>query len=139
MTRRPSAPRRLFCALTALVTVWCVSCSAFEPLIAGLIGISPGMVCGSELMQMTSSAEPSVAEANAPGSQPSQATISDGQQSRDGFACICQSCTVTAPAQTAVALSASPSYRTPSFVTPSLAEITRQPLVPPPQLGTVRA
>jgi hypothetical protein len=46
---------------------------------------------------------------------------------------------VTAPTQATVALSAQPIYPTPVFVTPSLAEITREPLVPPPQLGTLRA
>lgn len=139
MNRRLSASRRLISALTALVTVWCMSCATFEPLMAGLVGASRSMACGSDVTPLTSSAELTIADANALDIQRSQSIISEGQQETDGFACACQSCTVTAPAQASVALSASPISPTPVFLMLSLAEITRAPLVPPPQLRTGRA
>jgi len=47
---RPSRLTRTLRSLTALVTVWCLGCGAFDPLIASLFpgADGPMMVCASE-------------------------------------------------------------------------------------------
>ena len=132
MRRQPSLVTRLFRALTALVTVWCLGCSGFEPLVSGLLGANVGgMTCGGE-----SSAPRSLPSAGGAGvaTQASIGGPADAHGDR-GYDCGCQSCHA-AEAQ----LAAMP-QRAGVAVPPAPAaverhlSIEREPLVPPPQLA----
>src|SRR5437868_1051407 len=45
MRRRPSILLRSSRALIGLVTLWCLGCSSYEPLLDSLLGSAGGMVC----------------------------------------------------------------------------------------------
>ncbi|MGQ0649237.1 MAG: hypothetical protein ACT4P7_16925, partial [Gemmatimonadaceae bacterium] len=89
-------------ALTALITVWCLGCTAFEPVIEAFGGdrAGVGMVCASEI----SAAAGCVATRDG-GSVPATVSVSNDEGGR-GFACGCQGC--FAPAAVAGALAAVP-------------------------------
>ena len=122
--RRRSPVTRALVSLTALVTVWCLGCSAFDPLIARLIsGDRPMMVCASEApasVQSTASENPSV-------SAPADRDASDGAT------CGCASCTAPAPTGFAVAGPAQALPQQPTTDAGSPTSVVRTPLVPPPQ------
>ena len=124
-TRHTHAAR----ALTAVITVWCLGCRAFDPLIAALVP-GPGgekMVCAADAR-----AGSIVATARVADSSPSVSEITD-QNTQTGDSCGCDSC--YAPAATAVALvlpaPAIPHQPSADPVAPP--SVDRPPLVPPPQ------
>ena len=112
----------------ALVTVWCLGCGAFEPLVAGLTRTeSIGMNCGSE----------EIAGSAATGSVPSEhaLTVKALEQRESGnYSCGCDSCYSTSPVTISIALA---SLSAPEAIpaTPAFPEsVSRAPLHPPPQL-----
>jgi hypothetical protein len=121
--RRTSRLTRLLRSLTALVTVWCLGCSAFDPLIAGLFpGDHPTMVCASEGPSTINAAAQEGGSISAPAT---------GQS--DGAGCGCGFCTAPAPTDVASGTRARELPQQPganAIVPPSVA---RTPLLPPPQ------
>jgi cytochrome c553 len=127
--RRPSTLLRTIRALTAIVTVWCVGCSGFDPLLDAVLGAGASvMTCGANGGAM--SGEASSPSANVEGAQ---ATVSAVTAAHHGFDCGCGSCHAAAPAQLSfdgipqLAPTLSP------FRIGKLASVVRAPLLPPPQ------
>ena len=56
MRRPPTASSALVRLFTGLITVWCLGCSGFDPLLDSLVGSSSDMICGSA-MTMSQSAD----------------------------------------------------------------------------------
>jgi hypothetical protein len=126
---RRSHPARVLRSLTALATVWCLGCNAFDPLISSLFPAAAGsmMVCASE------AAAASAALHEGDGQAASVSEITD--QGDRGTSCDCGSCYAPAPAAFA---SAQPPIAVPQqpALEPGLApSFERTPLVPPPQAG----
>jgi len=119
--------------LTSLVTVWCLECSAFEPLLAALLGARSGvMACGSMQADSAPSGEAGVAEAGADGAAIQH--LSGPAHQHDGFDCGCGgSC--HAPNATASAVASvrvlPPTIAAIDAIQPVSAD--RAPLLPPPE------
>lgn len=139
-TRHPAT--RVLAALTAFVTVWCLGCSAFDPLVERLLGSGSGMLCASEggasmsgmLGEPRTAAVPAAGSADAQAHEPS-AVRAAHDHGVGGVSCGCQSCTATSPA-TLVALA--PALETPhahEWRVTSLLDFARAPLVPPPEIA----
>jgi hypothetical protein len=114
-------------ALTALITVWCLGCSAYEPLLDSLLasGASTGMSCGSEMGTKNDLASTG------------QNTVLSSPAAQAGYACGCGSCQSETPQSWSVATSAT---RIPSTIEAVVVEptsITRAPVAPPPELRTL--
>src|SRR4051794_11193270 len=94
--RHPSRSIRLLRGFTALVTVWCLGCSAFDPLIASLFhGGGPRMMRAGEGSATVQSATQDYASV---GNLATERHVSDGTD------CGCGSC--NAPAPTGVVIAA---------------------------------
>jgi hypothetical protein len=125
--RRPSRLVRFLLGLTALATVWCLGCSAFDPLLAVLFpAAGPTMVCASEGSASNTMTQP-VADGGS-------AVVAPASHDGGGAAsCGCESCHAPVPTQLAVVVP------TPSLPHHPMGEpgippsIDRTPLVPPPQ------
>src|SRR5690242_15937945 len=91
--RPPSRTARLLRLLTAFVTVWCLGCSAFDPIVERLSGVASasGMSCGDEMTP-----------APAPHGTRSVAASADGAHRAAGYDCGCQSCHAVAVLRVAV-------------------------------------
>jgi hypothetical protein len=132
---------RLVGALTALVTVWCLGCSAFEPLIEHALGRGAGMVCASEASVGMSQAATSAAarrvavvSSGADANDRALSTVAAAQDRvADGYSCGCQSCHSASPSAYAVLPPAMAAPQAHVTEPTSLLGIERQPLVPPPQ------
>ena len=134
----PSFVTRALRALTALITVWCLGCSSFEPLLAGLLGSAgPGMVCASE-GGSESAKSPGTDVAGDRGSAASIGTSEEGASLR-GFACDCQGCYAPSPVLPTVALDPLPAPSQPLTEPATPSSVEREPLVPPPQPALARA
>src|SRR2546430_12741379 len=125
---RPTTPLVLAArAWTALVTVGCLGCSAFDPVLDSLFGSSraSGMACASE-MNAT------------PGNQ-SEASASSVSEaaSHVGHSCDCGSCYSATPHSMtfAVAMATVPGPQ-PHEVA-QLLSVTRAPVAPPPESQTL--
>jgi hypothetical protein len=122
--KRPTLAILACRALTAVLTVWCLGCSAYDPLIDALTGAgrSP-MSCGSEM--------------GAPAATGTAAIAASAAASTQGFNCGCVSCTGASPQTLAFALteSASPTAELPAIAL--WTSITRAPVAPPPELRTL--
>jgi hypothetical protein len=111
-------------ALVGLVTVWCLGCSAFEPLLSQLFGRpdAVGMECG-----------PGASQAPADGVGQPAVGAPERPEGAAAFSCGCQSCQVPSPT---LAMLAPHEVPTP-FVEPvqltAPQSVEREPLVPPPQ------
>ena len=145
MLRPPSTLTRALRALVALVTVWCLGCSAFEPLLDHLAGVSAGvgMVCASDggaserLDVSPSSAESSGGAAAAALSSPSVTSIAaptDAPAGQHAYECGCLSCHAVQLALAGVA-PARPAHleRLQALEPGTPSSVSREPLVPPPQ------
>ncbi len=124
MSLRPSLITALTRAIAGLVTVFCLGCSSYEPLIQSLLGQTSGMTCGSEMGMTTASAD-----------QPSStgAALSAPGASHRNLDCGCSSCTGASPLSFVLAL---PAARQPEAYSPMVEEpssVTRAPIAPPPQ------
>ena len=125
--RPPSLPTRLTRALVALITVWCLGCSGYEPLLDSLLGNADGGMSCAEMVQSADQSESAMS---------SQVAAVTAQH--DSFDCGCgQSCHASSP------LIGAP--RTIRDVVPMVASlevstppsVTRAPLLPPPERGTL--
>lgn len=123
--RRPSTLARAIRAMTAVITVWCIGCSGFEPLLDAAFGDGAvGMTCGSDRIETS---------AHAMDSAHALATVSAAGVHQRAFDCGCGSCHSAAPSVW--------SYRPTRALAPMtafshagmLASIVRTPLLPPPQ------
>jgi len=124
MPRRSRLTRTLGC-LTALLTVWCLGCSAFDPLIASLFPESGRMmVCAGDAP--VSAIQTATQDEQA-------ASIAAADSDGDGAACDCGSCYAPAPAALAVASPPGPLPQQPAAEPGLPPSFERAPLVPPPQ------
>ena len=117
-------------ALTALITVWCLGCSAYEPLLDSLLasGAATGMSCGSEM-----GAKNDLASAG----QSSASVSSPPAAAQAGYSCDCGSCQSETPQSWSIATA---TVRIPSAIEAAVVEltsITRAPIAPPPELRTL--
>ena len=131
MRHRSSPLLRAARALVGLVTIWCLGCSGYEPLIDSLLGAGAGsmMECGSAAMADATDASPSVAGGTDHG-QSGVSTPTDTQ----AFDCGCgNSCHAPSPAQSTIAAlnPAIPVIEQAEPVEP--ASVSRVPLLPPPE------
>jgi hypothetical protein len=119
---------------TALVTVWCLGCGAFEPLVSSLSGTgNNGMSCSSD--QTVGSARYERAdEANESTPQQVQTVGALDRHESGSYSCGCESCYSSSPVTISLelhVLSAPEAIPT----TPAFPEsVNRTPLLPPPQL-----
>lgn len=125
---------RLLRAFTALVTVWCLGCSGFEPLLAafGQAGANGVMTCGSAVQRPDPGAPATVAPIVTAGGQ-SSVQAASGQDDMGGFTCSCQSCTAESLARGTVAPSVQHAPSSPLFEPAIFVSFARQPAVPPPE------
>lgn len=138
--RRNRAPvTRLFGALTALVTVWCLGCSAFEPLVEHLLGGGSGMMCASESgvgmsdeMRATPAGSEALPSAGPQDHVPSTVSAAQDHGGR-GFSCGCQSCTSASPTTVAFVAPELAAPRAHAWRPATQLDVPREPLVPPPQ------
>ena len=134
--RRASAFTRVSRALVGLVTVWCLGCAGFEPLLDTWLetGAVAGMSCGSatetaSTMDMTSRADATTANAG----DPTQMSVSVPAQ-HHGNECGCgQHCTAPTPSlPTAASAAQLVSHAAPlPVIIP--ASHSQAPLLPPPE------
>ena len=139
--RHPSAHRTLG-ALTAILTVWCLGCSAFDPLLCRLFGT------GAAVMDCAGAEQPASTPANATTTYGDESAVvvavavtlavavaptSSGHGSPNAMRCDCQSC--HAPPAALIALKPEPAPPPAiALIEPgSLASVGREPLVPPPE------
>jgi len=127
---RPSLLTRAIRCFTALLTVWCLGCSAFDALLACLVpGAGPTMTCASE--------GPVASETAQAGTERQSSAIMAGvdDHAGSGADCDCGSCHAPAPTQLAIASPHPPLSDQPPHDPGIAPTTTRAPLVPPPQLG----
>ena len=126
--RRPSTLLRAVRAMTAVITLWCLGCSGFEPLLDAALGSgSTVMTCGSDGGAVGASLSAS------PDGSTGHATVSASADGHRGFDCGCGSCHSASPSTWA--LQSSPHVApTMSFAhVGELLSVVRAPLLPPPQ------
>lgn len=126
--RRPSTLLRAVRAMTAVITLWCLGCSGFEPLLDAALGSgSTVMTCGSD------GGAAGTSMAASPDGSTGNATVSAAVDSHRGFDCGCGSCHSASPSTWA--LQATPHVApTVSFaLAGELLSVVRAPLLPPPQ------
>ena len=132
---RPSRFARAGRALVGLITVWCLGCSGYEPLLGSLLGAdaTSGMVCASDMTMNGASAEPSTdAAKTGAGDRAQVAAASDHRV----FDCGCGSCHAASPAQWNVAvMGPALPLIVPALPTQPL-DVPRVPLLPPPEFET---
>jgi hypothetical protein len=138
MRRRVSVSARVIRTFTALITVWCLGCSSFDPLFdsLGLATATLGMECGSgEAMNVrgtdTEAVSSPAAVRSAAGSE--RVVQAPGSENAPGYDCGCQSCHAPTPTQFAFVGAPSPAPDAPVSTPVALSSVVREPLVPPPQ------
>jgi hypothetical protein len=143
MRCRVSLSTRLVRSLTALVTVWCLGCSSYEPLLSGLgFGTAGmGMECGSEgamddgAMAVRSSAaeRTAVADPGVSSGSGERSVTAAASESARGYDCGCQSCHAASPTEFTFIGSPASTPDVPLSTPVALSSVAQQPLVPPPQ------
>jgi hypothetical protein len=135
MNARPIHPfTRLTGLLVAVVTVWCLGCGAFEPLLGLLTdGAATGMNCGSEQARGSVPLKGATAAGEQGGTGQTQIVASLGQHEQ-GVSCACGSCYSVSPLTLSLALEPVPTPHAISGTVPFFESVKREPLVPPPQL-----
>lgn len=131
MLRGPSLTLRVVRSLTALITMWCLGCSSYEPMLSALLGSTVGatMACDGTGGMDDSWPVALSASADSPKS-PQVSAPSEGQQRT--IACSCQSChSASLNALGIASLRVSPASLPVSSLV-SFASPVREPLVPPP-------
>ena len=129
--RRPSRFVRTGRVLVGLITLWCLGCSSYEPLLSALLGgkATTMMVCDADMTPPTASDASTTADRDHAGG-----TVSAAATDR-GFDCGCGgSCHAPSPAFAAIA---APLSRVASVDQQQPSEplsIARTPLLPPPEL-----
>ena len=122
MPRRPSISTLMARTLTALLTVWCLGCSGFDPLLGAIMGRTSGMTCQSDtrMDRQPESAAPSVSAASVTASSST-------------FDCGCGSCHSTAPNNWTVALAHDAPVFAHDTVRSDLLSVTLALTAPPPK------
>lgn len=128
--RRISFPVRCCRALVGLVTLWCLGCSSYEPLLGSLLGFEAvGMICdadrrGGVVDEAMSVASPENAVDMA---------VSATSDARD-FDCGCGgSCHAPSPAMPVRAVRAELVAHASDWHVAKPASVSRTPLLPPPE------
>ncbi|HEU4996650.1 MAG TPA: hypothetical protein VFT29_17660 [Gemmatimonadaceae bacterium] len=130
--RYPSRATRTLRSITGLLMVWCLGCSAYDPLIAALVPALDGrvMVCAAD-----ESAEMAGVVMAADGIERAIGATADRQGESDAT-CGCDSCHAPAVALNAVILRPAALPHQPSSEPGIPPSVDRTPLVPPPQRAT---
>lgn len=130
--RYPSRVTRTLRSITGLLMVWCLGCSAYDPLIAALVPALDGrvMVCAAD-----ESAEMASVVMAADGAERAIGATADRQGESDAT-CGCDSCHAPAVALHAVAMPPAALPHQPSSEPGIPPSVDRTPLVPPPQRVT---
>lgn len=129
MMRGPSTLLRALRAMTAVITVWCIGCSGFEPLLDAALGTgSTVMTCGGDASVM-GAPEPSSTEESA-----ANATIAPAADAHHGFDCGCGSCHSASPSTWALQTTPHVAPATAFTRIIALVSVVRTPLLPPPQI-----
>ena len=129
--RHPSAHRTLG-ALTAILTVWCLGCSAFDPLLCRLFGT------GAAVMDCAGAEQPASTPAIATTTSGDESAVavaptSSGHGSPNAMTCDCQSCHAPPAALIALKPELTPPPAIALIEPGSFASVGREPLVPPPE------
>ena len=132
MFHRPSPTLRAARALTAVVTVWCLGCSGFEPLLDALLGEEAGstMACAPSSDPTDGTTSGAVSDL----STAEDAVVAAPAAAHRGFECGCgQSCQSTTLPGTYVAppLAGVPHIAAADVTPPP--SVVRTPLLPPPE------
>ncbi|HVT40297.1 MAG TPA: hypothetical protein VHE78_14745 [Gemmatimonadaceae bacterium] len=134
MYRRVSPALRAGRALTALVTVWCLGCAGFEPLLNALLGSNAGsrMACTSEAGRADEQSAMDGSDLPM-----HSAAVSPPADDHRGFDCGCgQSCQATSLASQAIAPRTDPTPRVAANDVKQPPSVVRTPLPPPPEQTT---
>jgi len=128
MTRRSTVLVLGTRALTALATVWCLGCSAFDPMLDALVGSRgmAGMDCAREMGSPLTSDRGVAAVAPSP----------DGS-GHIGYTCDCGGCFSASPHSAVLAMSTHTIPSPEPQVFARLLSVTRAPVAPPPELRTL--
>lgn len=133
-----SVALRVVRSITALITMWCLGCSSYEPMLSTLFASagSAGMSCdGNGGMEDVTSAAPS-----APSDSPKETAISAAANgSQHSISCSCQSCHAASPTALGVATAPPSPARPPLSTLVNFLSVEREPLVPPPDAVSHRA
>ena len=125
---------RLTGLLVGLVTVWCLGCGAFEPLLRFLTdSAATGMNCGSEQAQSSLPFKGAPVASEHEGSGQTQ-VVTSLDQHEQGISCSCGFCYSASPLALSLALEPVPAPQAIPGTVPFFESIEREPLVPPPQL-----
>jgi hypothetical protein len=132
LMRPPSRVTRMLRCITGLLMVWCLGCSAYDPLIAALVPALDGrvMVCAAD-----EPAEMASVVTAADGIERAIGAPSD-QQGESDATCGCDSCHAPAVALHAVVMPPAALPHQPSSEPGIPPSVDRTPLVPPPQRVT---
>ena len=125
MSHRPAIHLLSARALTAFLTVWCLGCAAFDPVIDSLLGQKT--TTASCLSEMVESGQTAGSDG---------LTISPSVNGADSELCCgcgCGSCHSVSPQATDVAAVVAATPRAISLVERRLASVTRAPVAPPPE------
>jgi hypothetical protein len=124
---------RLTGLLVGLVTVWCLGCGAFEPILGFLTNsAAAGMKCGSELARGSLPLKGGAAASEHSGSGETQ-IVTSLDQHEEGISCGCGSCYSVSPLTLSLALEPVPTPDAIPGTVPLFESVKREPLVPPPQ------
>jgi hypothetical protein len=88
MRSRHSRFARVLMVLTSLVTVWCLNCSAFEPLLDALLGVRAGVMSCATMAAASDSNASRAADASGV-NRAAIRHVSDIGHQRAGFDCGC--------------------------------------------------
>lgn len=128
MHPRPAFHIRSARAVTALLTVWCLGCTAFDPLIDSLFGRN--VSAESCISDMPGDRSPG-------GSGVMTVTACQGNED-EGLCCgSCGSCHSTSPQLVAIEEVQTDPHHAMSLTARPLASVTRAPVAPPPERRTL--
>jgi len=126
---------RLTRVAIALVTVWCLGCGAFEPLVASLTRTaSPGMNCGQDQTGGSVPSRGALLADEGGGSSHDPTVAALDQHDRGSYSYSCDSCYSLSPVTISLALSPLPAPNAIVTTAALFESVEREPLVPPPQL-----
>jgi hypothetical protein len=124
--------RYVLALLTALPTVWCLGCCAYEPLVESLLdgGAAPRIACEQD--GMSGSGATGVSERGPGAGQAAVVSVNASQQTPAQVECQCLSCIAPSPAHVVALVlpPVSPAVLPATITVP--ASVSRAPLVPPP-------
>ena len=124
---------RLTGLFVALVTVWCLGCSGFEPRLGFLTDNSAaGMNCGSEQSRGSVPLKGAASATEHRGPNETQ-IVASLDQNEQATSCGCRSCYSVLPLAHSLALEPVPTSKAIPGTEPFLESVKREPLVPPPQ------